>query len=138
MEFADSAPPSTSGGTCWYRLVLARHDGTTAVAGPLAVRIDAARTIRTALEPPFEPAGGGPVQIRYSLATSEPAVRLALYDARGRQVWSSAPAAELPGRYARVWDRRDRQGARVPRGVYFVRLETSGASPAHKLVLARR
>jgi hypothetical protein len=134
MEFVDAAPPR--GANCWYRLALARRDGTTSFAGPLAVQLDEALTIRTALELPYE-AVDGPVQVRYSLANAEPAVRLAVYDARGRQVWASAREAHPAGRYTRTWDRLDARGVRVPRGVYFLRLETSGTSPARKLVLAK-
>ena len=135
MEFADPAPPTPE--ARWYRLVLENRAGATSIAGPLAVQVDATRTLRTALEPPFEPADGGPIQIRYSLATAEPALRLGLYDVRGRQVWASVPAALVPGRYTRGWDRRDQHGARVPRGVYFLRLETTGTSPVCKLRLTR-
>jgi len=66
---------------------------------------------------PFAPAGGGPIQIQYSLAGSRTPVQLTIYDVRGRLVWSSERSVRDPGDLTQTWDRRSGQG-RWPRAAF--------------------
>jgi len=63
-------------------------------------------------------------------------VRLALYDATGRERVELVDAVQGAGRQAVTWDGRDARGIRLPGGVYFVRLAFEGRVEAQKLVLA--
>ena len=87
---------------------------------------------------PRELSGGGAVEIRYSLAQSHVPVRVAIYDVRGREIWSVDPSAGEPGEHRLTWNERDRSGAAVARGVYFARLETGGVTASRKFVVVRR
>lgn len=71
--------------------------------------------------------------IRYALPGSTPAV-LEIFDVAGRRVarWNeSAPAGQI------AWDGRGRNGARLPAGVYFVRLANDERTQTKKLLLRR-
>lgn len=60
--------------------------------------------------------------------------RLAMYDARGSFV-AQIVDDELPaGTYTREWDMRDARGARVPAGVYAMRLVALGESHAVRVL----
>jgi hypothetical protein len=134
MSFDDTGLES---GGYWYRLVLIARDGSRALAGPVGVQAGTGTPRITALRQPFEPAGGGPVQIRYSVAGARTPVRLAIYDARGRVVWSSESRVHEPGEYTQTWDRCDRAGTRAPRGVYFVGFDAGGVKGSRKLIVLR-
>jgi flagellar hook assembly protein FlgD len=41
------------------------------------------------------------------------------------------------GQHSAVWNGRDRNGAEVARGVYFVRLDASGSTDVQKAVVTR-
>lgn len=77
----------------------------------------------------------GATKLAYSIAGSEGAV-LEVYDVRGRVVWKSAvnPRAD---RGVVTWDGRDDRGARVPGGVYFLRLLDGSASCEAKVTVVR-
>jgi flagellar hook assembly protein FlgD len=64
-------------------------------------------------------------------------VRLAVYDAGGRQVTVLVDEAHAAGRHTARWDGRDAVGRDVADGVYFVRLEAGDRSMSRKLVVAR-
>ncbi|MBM3314705.1 T9SS type A sorting domain-containing protein, partial [candidate division WOR-3 bacterium] len=63
---------------------------------------------------------GGRVQVRYSLSGTGPA-ELAVYDAAGSMVRQLA-SGDGRGAHRAAWDGTDMTGARVPAGVYYVRL----------------
>ena len=77
-----------------------------------------------------EPARAG-TRFRFKLRAG--AVRLALYDARGRLVRVLAEGVRAAGEQSVDWDQRDPQGARV-RGVLFARLETAAGVLARTIV----
>jgi VCBS repeat protein/flagellar hook capping protein FlgD len=135
MSFEDAGLGS---GSYWYRLVLIGQDGSRVFAGPVSVQVGSSRPVLTALHQPFELADGGPIQIRYSLARAQVHVRLAIYDVRGRVVWSSERSERQPGEHTQTWDRRARSGTLAPRGVYFVGLEAGGMRDSKKLTLVHR
>jgi hypothetical protein len=78
------------------------------------------------------------VTIRYRVARAGTPVELAVYDPRGRCLWSTGRAVHPAGEHVQRWDRRDRGGAVAPRGVYFLRLRAGAAELGRKLVLLHR
>jgi hypothetical protein len=66
-------------------------------------------------------------RIAFTLAREGPAV-LRVFDVRGRAVRTLARGTLAAGPHAIAWDGRDARGARVSAGIYFVRLESGGAS----------
>jgi hypothetical protein len=62
---------------------------------------------------------------------------LAIFDVGGREVRRIEDTWFAPGRYSRSWDGVDVAGKVAPSGVYFVRLETPGASLHAKLIRLR-
>ena len=91
----------------------------------------------TALHPGRPNPAGSSTVVRYDIA--EPgAVRLTVYDARGRLVRTLVDRHHETGAYEATWDGENDSGVRTPPGVYFMSLRTSaGAGPARKIVLAR-
>jgi hypothetical protein len=72
----------------------------------------------------------------YTLSTSG-RHRLAVYDVTGREVAVLAEGPQSGGSHVMQWNGRDRRGAEVPSGVYFLRLEFQGAVETQKIVIAR-
>ncbi|MCC6652306.1 MAG: carbohydrate-binding protein [Candidatus Eisenbacteria bacterium] len=72
--------------------------------------------------------------IEYVLPAEGP-VRLAVYDACGRQVRVLADRRMQAGTHMAAWDGRDDGGKRLASGVYFVRFEAAGMAQVGKLVL---
>lgn len=111
-------------------------DGGQAIAGP--VRATTARPARsTGLQAAYERADGEAVEVRYSLGAQSALVRLGVYDLRGRCVRVLLDEARAAGEYVQIWNRRDRSGARVARGVYFVRLLAGSERASRKVLLVR-
>jgi FG-GAP repeat protein/VCBS repeat protein len=65
------------------------------------------------------------------------AVRLSIHDLLGRRVAVLADGVEEAGAHSAIWEGRDARGAAVPAGVYWARLESSGATAAQKIVRSR-
>ncbi len=81
---------------------------------------------------PFNPS----TTIAFELPVAGP-VRLAVFDVRGRLVRTLAQGAMDAGSHDVQWDGRDTRNVRVSSGLYFYRLETTGASEVRKMVLAQ-
>jgi hypothetical protein len=64
-------------------------------------------------------------------------VRLAIYDANGRELAVLRDGAETSGRATATWNGRDAAGRALPSGVYFVKLAYGGQVEARKVVLTR-
>lgn len=62
-------------------------------------------------------------------------VRIEVYDAAGRMVRVLANESVASGSSRRVWDRRDQSGARVPGGIYFLRMSAPPDQRTQKLVV---
>jgi hypothetical protein len=78
----------------------------------------------------------GSVQVEFSLARPSP-VGLTVYNLRGRAV-ADLLRGDFPAGIHRVrWDGRDRAGAAVAAGVYFVRLDADGRVWNRKLLRLR-
>jgi hypothetical protein len=78
----------------------------------------------------------GRVSVRYSLDRCGP-ISLSVYDVSGRQVRTLLSGTSDPGTYVIDWDGRDVRGARLSRGVYFVRLRSGSRVRVRKLVMMR-
>lgn len=81
----------------------------------------------TVARPRLALAGANPftVEARLTLELSVAGtVKVAIYDAAGRQVRTLADRAFAAGRHPIAWDGRDQRGAAMPGGIYFVRALT--------------
>jgi hypothetical protein len=77
----------------------------------------------------------GTVEIAMALSAGRLAGDLAVYDLAGRRV-ATLYRGELPaGSRSVSWDLHDQRGARVPAGVYFIRLDAAGESLARKVIV---
>lgn len=83
---------------------------------------------------PFNPS----TNIRFTVGgASSQAVRLEIYDLRGRRLRSLAAGNFAPGTYLHNWDGRDDAGSELPSGIYFARLKVGRASETKKLTLLK-
>ena len=82
---------------------------------------------------PFNPS----TTIRFDLP-EESHVRLAVYDADGRQVVELVSGTRPAGRYQEVWQGRDASGRAVSSGVYFAHIEAASVSSAERLSSTRK
>ena len=111
------------------RVFVARPDGIT--AAPDEVPAAAAATLSAAPNP-FNPC----VTLTVSLPAAA-AVRVEVFDARGRRVRRVFAGALDAGQHALSWDGRDDAGAAMAGGVYVARVGgDGGVQAARKLVLA--
>jgi len=74
--------------------------------------------------------------VRYHLPVPG-AVRLAIYDGRGRLVKTLFEDERAPGWHIESWDGRDAEGKAMPSGVYFIRLVAGSEGISKKCVLVR-
>ena len=123
-----------SGREAWYRLVLELAGSARMIVGPVHVEALGA-SMQTTLQTPFDPRDGGSIPIRYSIGDPHADVRLELFDARGRRIRSLVDEPRERGRYVQHWDRTDRNGMALARGVYLVHLAAGATRITAKLVL---
>jgi len=71
--------------------------------------------------------------IRYSLP-AETKVSLSIYDASGKLIKTMVNENAKPGLYSENWNGTDEQGKKVPKGVYFYRLEAGEFTATKKMV----
>ncbi|HET7224997.1 MAG TPA: kelch repeat-containing protein [Candidatus Eisenbacteria bacterium] len=88
-----------------------------------------------ALEAAPNPAPGA-TRIAFTLPVAG-TVRASVLDASGRSVRELALRAFPAGRATLAWDGRDAAGHAVAAGLYFVRVETTGASASRRIALIR-
>jgi hypothetical protein len=62
-------------------------------------------------------------------------VRLRIFDVSGRLMRVLVDERQVAGEYMQSWDGRDREGAGVPPGVYFAKLEVAGGAATKTIVL---
>ncbi len=92
-----------------------------------------ARTALTSIKPnPFF----GSTQIFYQLS-SRSEVGLRIYDRTGRLVKTLVAGTQGAGYLSVTWDGRDDLGREIPKGIYFVRMETSNYTATEKIILIR-
>lgn len=117
----------------WYRLAVARPDGTTQWFGP--IRSDAAPAARFALGNVTPNPGGGALRVNFTLGSAA-RVKLALHDAQGREVAVLADGERAAGRYALAWDGVGPAG-RLATGMYFLRYTAPGFEASKRVTIAR-
>jgi uncharacterized repeat protein (TIGR01451 family) len=77
-------------------------------------------------------------QMQYAVPLGDPAkVRIAIYDAAGRQVRSLVIGEQPPGFYEVEWDGRAEDGSPTPAGVYFFRMSVGASGSVSRIVLVR-
>jgi hypothetical protein len=74
--------------------------------------------------------------LSYSM-TAPGAVRLSIFDVRGRLIRTLVDGPRAAGLHEARWDARDEQGRQVRSGVYFYRLETPDGMNQRKMIVAR-
>jgi DNA-binding beta-propeller fold protein YncE len=78
----------------------------------------------------------GGYEVSYSIA-SPCGVDLSIHDLMGREVRQLVAEQQPAGEHCVNWDCRDTNGTLVPRGVYFLRLDTPGFTDVKKAVVTR-
>jgi hypothetical protein len=101
-------------------------------AGTLAVDDALPRQLAFALASP-NPARAGAV-MRFALPSAAH-VRIALFDAAGRQVRELANGEFAAGTFTRAWDGADASGAVAPSGLYFARMQSGSRVLTTRFVL---
>ncbi|MBE0567563.1 MAG: hypothetical protein IH621_16530 [Krumholzibacteria bacterium] len=105
-------------------------------AGLSAVEIPEAEVLTTELRPnvpnPFNPR----TTIAFDLAAAS-AVRLEIFDVRGRLVRSLVDEVLPAGRHAAVWDGADGGGRPAASGLYFCRLRADDYESVMKMTMIR-
>lgn len=76
------------------------------------------------------------LQGSFSLAQRE-RVRITVCDTQGREIALLTDRDMAPGNHVLHWNGRDRSGARVPNGVYLVKLEASSLAGSQRVMLVR-
>jgi hypothetical protein len=77
------------------------------------------------------------VTIEYEL-TIPSEVSLTIFDAKGRLVTALSPTQPTASKsYTTIWDGDNSAGAKVPTGIYFVRLEIGGEAHLKKIVFLK-
>jgi hypothetical protein len=88
------------------------------------------------LQDPLPNPSSGSVLLQYDLARPG-LVRLDVYDLGGRELLTLFAGARGAGRWEAVWDCRSRDGARVPAGVYYVRLRIDSEVQTKRVLVLR-
>jgi hypothetical protein len=80
---------------------------------------------------------GFQTSIPYEIASSNTRVRIAVYDAAGREVCKLQDGRLPAGYHQVIWNGTDGEGRPVPTGVYFYRLEAGDFSQTDKMLLIK-
>ncbi len=131
IELVDPSAPNVE---TEYWVQFSSDGGASGWAGPIHIQADAfsGLNLRVAGENPAR----GTVALRAYLSSPGPA-HLAVYDIRGRLVKELTDSVLPAGWHPLNWDRTDRNGQTVPRGVYAVRLRSGGRVVTTRVLLAR-
>jgi hypothetical protein len=127
--------------TYYYCVVVRDTAGNVAVTAPDSFTT-LASTVAAGPAPPHTLALSNPYPIpahgHVSLVLDLPqrsTVDFAVYDVRGRRVWSSARRSREPGRWLLEWQGLDDRGARVPAGVYLACVTANGRLLSRRITL---
>ena len=124
------------GTSYYYRFLIPRQDGSSAVYGPLRVEIPSLAELgfsSNAMPNPFH----GRTTIGFRLPPMEASgapVRFEVLDAQGRRVHSETRTGLSPGAYTFEWSGRNAGGDFVPTGVYFYRIVVGDLSESGRLL----
>ncbi len=94
---------------------------------------DGDRITRVSFAAPSPNPAAGSTRFSYAIPTRA-VVSLEVYDLRGRRVDHVLREEFGPGRKVLTWDGRDRDGAPLPSGMYFARLQVRGPGVKEDLV----
>jgi len=75
-------------------------------------------------------------EILFDLPMTTP-IRIEVFDVAGRSVRMLAAGQYAPGSYSLPWDLRGTNGARLPAGVFFIRLQAGDKSRLSRVVILR-
>ncbi|MEO0114372.1 MAG: FlgD immunoglobulin-like domain containing protein [candidate division WOR-3 bacterium] len=89
------------------------------------------------LAPPKPNPFGKGTLISYGLPIASN-VKLAVFDATGRNVRTLTETSQPAGRYSVIWDGKDQQGKDLANGIYFIRMKADIHNFLHKAVLIRQ
>ena len=90
--------------------------------------------IRPMLHAPAPNPFNGLTTVKYQTNIRGP-TKVSILDITGRRVRNLLNMPQKPGIYTLTWNARDDRERQLPRGIYFVRLETANYSEARKLIL---
>lgn len=123
----------------WYWVESTDRWGQTVVNGPVtAMSLGGRTTARLAGPNPIRDAGVFEYAVGADAAANgRVAVTLAIHDIQGRLVRDLKSGMEGVGRYRVGWDGRDRSGAPVAQGVYFLRFQAGPVMRTAKLSVVR-
>ena len=65
------------------------------------------------------------------------ALKVSIYDAQGRLVWTDCRGTMARGHQEITWDGRDGDGRELPAGAYLTRITTADGTTMGKVILAR-
>jgi len=81
---------------------------------------------------PFNPS----TTINFEIPESQKVV-IGIFDVAGRKVATLVDGRREAGSHQVVWNGRDQSGAQVASGVFFVRMNTEGATSFHKITMVQ-
>lgn len=108
------------------------QESTTAGIHEEGVLLPATMTLHQNFPNPFNPS----TTIRFEVLKSS-YVALGVYDLLGRRIKTLVEAEKGPGSHKIEWDGADGMGIKMPSGVYFYRMTSSGQSQTRRLVLSQ-
>jgi subtilisin family serine protease len=123
-----------SGSTYWYRIVATWETGEVLTFGPVS-GTSGEKIVAFALSRATPNPTTGSATFKYAVP-KQSAVRLSVYDLRGREVAVLANGTVPAGRYQASWDGKV-HGRVAPAGMYFVSLRSPGTLINQRLVVAR-
>lgn len=112
------------------------NEGPASDPQPVALAVGPFASAGLALAPPAPNPAMRATVVRFSLASSE-GVRLAVYDAAGREVRLLVHGTLAAGRHEVAFDLRDAAGKALDAGVYFVSLRSGGMVRHSRLAVVR-
>ncbi len=123
---------AASGETVSLTLNVAVHgDVMSAPYGVVVTGLNAAAAVQVVQNPV-----SGPARVQY-VVPEDGAVRVVVFDARGRQVAALVDQVTPAGRYEVVWNGRGVAGSPVPSGVYYLRATLGGEQAGSRMLVVR-
>jgi hypothetical protein len=116
----------------FYKLEVVLQRNESEEFGPVEFTYFARFTLRQNTPNPFNPV----TRIAFTIA-ERCQVRLAVYDASGREVKALVNRPLAADHYEVMWDGTNNRGARVASGIYFYRLDAGKRAASRKMVLLR-
>ncbi len=132
------ADPGTAGH--WYKLTAVDVHGNESPVASLSpgatLAVEGGAMAALAFAAPAPNPASARTLLRWALPRAG-AVKLAVYDAAGRQVRVLASGSREAGEQADAWDLRDDGGVAVRAGLYFARLEFAGRTLVRRVAVTR-